>query len=170
MYIRHFYYTAYDCVIEYIDFLPYRRSNLTLHNFYSMTKYFYATWKKVRRDIAKYLTPTRECTATHIYIHIISLRTNVLLNASISLHITYCKLNLILHNFMTRYLFFILRNIGFAFLLLRRRDYSLHLRSSFMRELFSVQNTMCRLHDRFKIFRNNCAIRVQIVREVFPLL
>ena len=98
MYIHHFYYTTYDCVIEYIDFLPYCRSNLTLHNFYFMTKYFYATWKKARRDIAKYLTSTRKCTATHIYIHIILLRTNVLLNASISLHITYCKLNLILHD------------------------------------------------------------------------
>ena len=61
-----------------------------------------------------------ECTATHIHIHIILLRTNVLLNASISLHITHCKLNLILHNFMTRYLFFIVRNIGFAFLFVEK--------------------------------------------------
>jgi hypothetical protein len=61
-----------------------------------MTKYFYATRKKARRDIAKYLTSTRKCTATHMNIHIILLRTNVSLNASISLHITYCKLNLIL--------------------------------------------------------------------------
>jgi hypothetical protein len=78
--------------------------------------------KKARRDIAKYLTSTRESTATHIYIyiHITLLRTNVLLNASISLHITYCRLNLILHNFMTRYLFFIIRNIGFAFLAVKK--------------------------------------------------